>query len=67
MSYEIEKQVLETQQELAVERGKFDEIMLEQADEMYLNGKIQEKQYKELSDKYSTKLAKLKAKQNQNS
>ncbi len=76
MSYEIEKQVLESQQELAVERGKFDEIsekikkfelMLEQADEMYLNGKIPEKQYKELSDKYSTKLAKLKAKQPQNS
>jgi regulator of protease activity HflC (stomatin/prohibitin superfamily) len=75
MSYEIEKQVLEKQQELAVERGKFDEIaekikkfelMLEQADEMFLNGKIPEKQYKEISDKYSTKLAKLTAEQSKN-
>jgi regulator of protease activity HflC (stomatin/prohibitin superfamily) len=76
MSYEIEKQVLETQQELAVERGKFDEItektkkyqlMLEQADEMFLQGKISESSYKEISDKYSTKLAKLKAQETKNS
>ena len=35
--------------------------MLEQADEMFLAGKISEKRYKELSDKYSSKLAKIKA------
>ncbi|MCK4847799.1 MAG: SPFH domain-containing protein [Candidatus Heimdallarchaeota archaeon] len=76
MSYEIEKQVLEKQQELAVERNKLNEIaekikkfqlMLEQADEMFLSGKIPENRYKELSDKYSTKLAKLIAEQSKNS
>lgn len=69
LTYEIEKQVLETQQALAEERSQFDELdekikkfelMLEQADEMFLSGKISEQKYKELTDKYSTKLAKLK-------
>ncbi len=72
LTYEIEKQIIETQQELAEERKQLDETsekikkfetMLEQADEMFLAGKITEKQYKELTDKYSSKLAKLKAQQ----
>lgn len=70
LTYEIEKQIIETQQELAEERNKFDEVsekikkfelMLEQADEMFLGGKISEKRYKEIADKYSSKLAKIKA------
>ncbi|MFX0122902.1 MAG: SPFH domain-containing protein [Candidatus Hodarchaeota archaeon] len=70
LSYEIEKQVLEHQQELAEQRKELDvaaekvkkyEQMLEQADEMFLNGKISEKKYKELTDKYSQKLAQIKA------
>ena len=70
LTYEIEKQILETQQALTEERSQFDdvnekikkfELMLEQADEMFLSGKISEQRYKELSDKYSSKLAKLKA------
>ena len=43
------------------EKIKKFELMLEQADEMFLAGKISEKRYKELTDKYSSKLAKLKA------
>ncbi|MHA1994326.1 MAG: SPFH domain-containing protein [Candidatus Hodarchaeales archaeon] len=70
LTYEIEKQIIETRQELAEERNQLDEVsekikkfelMLEQADEMFLAGKISEKRYKELTDKYSSKLAKLKA------
>ncbi len=70
LSYEIEKQVLEQQRELAEERKGFEvlgekvkkyEQMLEQADEMFLSGKISEEKYKELTDKYSKKLAQLKA------
>jgi hypothetical protein len=70
LTYEIEKQVLETRQELAEERKTLDslpekiqkfESMLEQADEMFLSGKISEKRYKEISDKYSKKLAQLKS------
>jgi membrane protease subunit (stomatin/prohibitin family) len=70
LSYEIEKQILSTQQSLAEERSQFDvveekikkyELLLEQADEMFLSGKISEQRYKEISDKYSTKLAKLKS------
>ena len=70
LSYEIEKQILSTQQSLAEERSQFDEVgekikkyefLLEQADEMFLSGKISEQRYKEISDKYSTKLAKLKS------
>lgn len=72
LSYEIEKQVLEQQQELAEQRKELDAVvekvkkyeqMLEQADEMFLNGKISEKKYKELTDKYSKKLAQVKAQQ----
>ncbi|MHA1940341.1 MAG: SPFH domain-containing protein [Candidatus Hodarchaeales archaeon] len=70
LTYEIEKQILETKQELAEERKSLDsptekilkfETMLEQADEMFLSGKISENRYKEISDKYSKKLAKLKS------
>ncbi len=70
LTYEIEKQILETRQELDEERKSLDtlpgkiqkfETMLEQADEMFLSGKISEKRYKELSDKYSKKLSKLKS------
>ena len=70
LSYEIEKQVLDRQQELAEEREKLDDVaekvkkyeqMLEQADEMFLSGKISEEKYKEISDKYSQKLAQYKA------
>ncbi len=70
LSYEIEKQVLEQQQELAEQRKELDVItekvkkyeqMLEQADEMFLNGKISEEKYKKLTDKYSQKLAQVKA------
>lgn len=70
LSYEIEKQVLEQQRELAEERKGFEDLgekvkkyeqMLEQADEMFLSGKISEEKYKELTDKYSKKLAQLKA------
>jgi regulator of protease activity HflC (stomatin/prohibitin superfamily) len=70
LTYEIEKQIIETRQELAEERNQLDitsekikkfELMLEQADEVFLAGKISEKRYKELTDKYSSKLAKLKA------
>jgi regulator of protease activity HflC (stomatin/prohibitin superfamily) len=70
LSYEIEKQVLEQQQHLAKERKKVEnltdkirkyELMLEQADEMFLNGKISEEKYKEITDKYSAKLAQYKA------
>ncbi|MHA2223639.1 MAG: SPFH domain-containing protein [Candidatus Hodarchaeales archaeon] len=70
LSYEIEKQVLEQQQDLAEKRNKIDEtaekikkyeFMLEQADEMFLSGKLSEEKYKELTDKYSRKLASLKA------
>ncbi|MHA1978293.1 MAG: SPFH domain-containing protein [Candidatus Hodarchaeales archaeon] len=73
LTYEIEKQIIETQQELAEERNQLEEtsekikkfeLMLEQADEMFLAGKISEKRYKELTDKYSSKLAKLKAREN---
>ena len=72
LSYEIEKQVLEQRQELAEQRRELDAVtekvrkyeqMLEQADEMFLNGKISEKKYKELTDKYSKKLAEEKAQQ----
>ncbi|MHA1972257.1 MAG: SPFH domain-containing protein [Candidatus Hodarchaeales archaeon] len=72
LSYEIEKQVLEVQKELDLERQTMDELsnkikkyeqMLEQADEMFLNGKLSEERYKELSNKYSKKLADLKAMQ----
>ncbi|MFX1504576.1 MAG: SPFH domain-containing protein [Promethearchaeota archaeon] len=72
LSYEIEKQVLEQQQELAEQRKELDvvvekvkkyEQMLEQADEMFLKGKISEEKYKELTDKYSKKLAQVKAQQ----
>ena len=70
LSYEIEKQVLDQQLELAEQRKELDvvaekvkkyEQMLEQADEMFLNGKISEKKYKALTDKYSQKLAKAKS------
>ncbi|MFX0151136.1 MAG: SPFH domain-containing protein [Candidatus Hodarchaeota archaeon] len=70
LSYEIEKQVLEQQQQLAKERKKVNdiaenvkkyELMLEQADEMLLSGKLSEEKYKELTDKYSKKLAQYKA------
>jgi regulator of protease activity HflC (stomatin/prohibitin superfamily) len=70
LSYEVEKQLLAQQQELAEERQKIDsveerikkyEMMLEQADEMFLNGKLSEKKYKELTDKYSIKLARFRA------
>ncbi|MFX1286201.1 MAG: SPFH domain-containing protein [Promethearchaeota archaeon] len=70
LSYEIEKQVLKQRRELAEERKMFDDLtekvkkyehMLEQADEMFLSGKISEKKYKELTDKYSKKLAQFKA------
>ena len=70
LSYEIEKQVLDQQQELAEQRKELDvvaekvkkyEQMLEQADEMFLNGKISEDKYKELTDKYSQKLAQTKS------
>lgn len=70
LSYEIEKQVIETQKELAEERKSIDDVseqvtkyeqMIEQADEMFLSGKLNEEKYKELSDKYSKKLAQLKA------
>ena len=73
LTYEIEKQIIETRQELAEERNQLDdlsekikkfELMLEQADEMFLAGKIPEKRYKELTDKYSSKLARLKAQEN---
>jgi regulator of protease activity HflC (stomatin/prohibitin superfamily) len=72
LTYEIEKQVLEQQQELAEQRKELDivvekvkkyEQMLEQADEMFLSGKISEKKYKKLTDKYSKKLAQVKAQQ----
>ncbi|MFX0205483.1 MAG: SPFH domain-containing protein [Candidatus Hodarchaeota archaeon] len=72
LSYEIEKQVIEQQQELAEQRKELDAVaekvkkyeqMLEQADEMFLNRKISEKKYKELTDKYSKKLAQIKAQQ----
>lgn len=70
LSYEIEKQVLAQKRELAEERKEFDDIaekvtkyeqMLEQADEMFLSGKISEEKYKELTDKYSKKLAHYKS------
>jgi len=70
LSYEIEKRVLETQKELEQVRKTMDEgskrirkyeQMIEQADEMFLAGKLSEERYKELTDKYSKKLAKLKA------
>ncbi|MFX1514807.1 MAG: SPFH domain-containing protein [Promethearchaeota archaeon] len=70
LSYEIEKQVLDQQQELAEQRKTLDvvaekvkkyEQMLEQADEMFLNGKISEEKYKDLTDKYSQKLAQAKS------
>ncbi|MFW9856030.1 MAG: SPFH domain-containing protein [Candidatus Thorarchaeota archaeon] len=70
LAYEVEKQVLEQQRSLAEEREQFDdiaekikkyELMVEQADEMFLNGKISEDKYKELSDKYSKKLAQYKS------
>ncbi len=70
LSYEVEKQVLEQQRELAEERESFDDIaekvkkyeqMLEQADEMFLSGKLSEEKYKKLTDKYSEKLAHLRA------
>ncbi|MFX0184974.1 MAG: SPFH domain-containing protein [Candidatus Hodarchaeota archaeon] len=70
LTYEIEKQTLEQQQQLAEERKKVEnladkikkyELMLEQADEMFLNGKLSEEKYKEITDKYSTKLAQFKA------
>ena len=70
LSYEIEKQVLETQKELDESRKAMDEVserikkyeqMIEQADEMFLAGKLSEERYKDLTDKYSKKLAKLKA------
>jgi membrane protease subunit (stomatin/prohibitin family) len=70
LSYEIEKQVIEQQKELAEERRSVDDVseqvkkyerMVEQADEMFLSGKLNEEKYKELTDKYSKKLAQLKA------
>ncbi|MFW9779999.1 MAG: SPFH domain-containing protein [Candidatus Heimdallarchaeota archaeon] len=70
LAYEVEKQVLEQQRSLAEEREQFDdiaektkkyELMVEQADEMFLSGRISEDKYKELSDKYSKKLAELKS------
>ena len=70
LSYEIEKQVIEQRKELAEERKSIDDVseqvskyeqMIEQADEMFLSGKLNEEKYKELSDKYSKKLAQLKA------
>lgn len=70
LSYEVEKQVLEKQRELSEERKSFDDIaekvkkyeqMLEQADEMFLSGKLSEEKYKKLTDKYSEKLAHLRA------
>ncbi|MHA2243406.1 MAG: SPFH domain-containing protein [Candidatus Hodarchaeales archaeon] len=70
LSYEVEKQVLEKQRELAEERKSFDDIaekvkkyeqMLEQADEMFLSGKLPEEKYKKLTDKYSEKLAQFRA------
>ena len=70
LSYEVEKQVLEQRKELAGERKSLDDVseqitkyeqMIEQADEMFLSGKLNEEKYKELSDKYSKKLAQLKA------
>ncbi|MFX0014522.1 MAG: SPFH domain-containing protein [Promethearchaeota archaeon] len=72
LAYEIEKQVLDQQKELAEERKDLDNItekikkyeqMLEQADEMFLSGKLNEEKYKELTDKYSKKLAKFRAQQ----
>ncbi len=72
LTYELEKQVIEQQQILAKERNKIDDIddkikkyeqMLEQADEMFLSGKLTELKYKDLTDKYSKKLAKYRAKQ----
>lgn len=72
LSYEVEKQVLDQQKELAEERRSLNDIpeqikkyerMVEQADEMFLSGKLKEEKYKELTDKYSKKLAQLKAKQ----
>jgi len=71
LAYEVEKQVLETQRELDEERKSFDDVsakiskyehMLEQADEMFLSGKLSEESYKELSDKYAQKLAQYKSK-----
>jgi len=70
LSYEVEKQVLEQQRTMSEERSKLNniaenvkkyEMMLEQADEMFLTRKISEEKYKELTDKYSTKLSKFKA------
>lgn len=70
LSYEVEKKVLEQRKELAEERKSIDDVpeqiakyeqMIEQADEMFLSGKLNEEKYKELSDKYSKKLAQLKA------
>jgi hypothetical protein len=70
LAYEIEKQVLEQQRSLAEQREQFDDIaekvkkyefMVEQADEMFLSGKISEDKYKELSDKYAKKLARHKS------
>ncbi len=70
LSYEVEKQVLDQQRVLAEERKGFDDIaekvkkyeqMLEQADEMFLSGKLSEEKYKKLTDKYSEKLAHLRA------
>lgn len=70
LSYEIEKQVLDQQRKLEEERKAFDDVaekmkkyeqMIEQADEMFLRGKISEEKYKDLSDKYSRKLAELRA------
>ena len=70
MAYEVEKQVLETQRELDEERKSIEdpqikirkyEQMLEQADEMYLKGKLPESKYKELTDKYSQRLAHYKS------
>ncbi len=70
LSYEVEKQVLEQQRILSEERSKMDditenikkyELMLEQADEMFLSGKISEEKYKELTHKYSKKLSRFKA------
>ena len=46
---------------MVAEKVKKYEQMLEQADEMFLNGKISEEKYKELSDKYSQKLAQAKS------
>jgi membrane protease subunit (stomatin/prohibitin family) len=70
LAYEVEKQVLEQQRSLAEQREQFDdiaekvkkyELMVEQADEMFLSGKISEDKYKELSDKYAKKLAQYKS------